>query len=63
MAKPGTIPVTVILTRDLRRWLESRAREEDKKLGPFVRKVLEEYRLRELVAVSQAGAVNPHKEE
>lgn len=44
MAKPGTIPVTTILSRDLRKWLEHRAREEDKKLGPYIRKVLEAHR-------------------
>ena len=57
MAKPGTIPVTVILNRDLRRWLEARAREEDKKLGPYVRKVLEDHRARHAEA---PVAVHPH---
>lgn len=44
MAKPGTIPVTTILSRDLRKWLENAARKEDKKLGPYIRKVLETHR-------------------
>lgn len=44
MAKPGTIPVTTILSRELRKWLEHEARKEDKKLGPYIRKVLETHR-------------------
>lgn len=55
MAKPGTIPVTTILSRDLRKWLEAQARKEDKKLGPYIRKVLETHR-------TTVDAVNPNGE-
>jgi hypothetical protein len=55
MAKPGTIPVTTILSRDLRKWLENAARKEDKKLGPYIRKVLETHR-------AAVDAVNPNVE-
>lgn len=55
MAKPGTIPVTTILSRDLRKWLEAQARKEDKKLGPYIRKVLESHR-------TTVDAVNPNPE-
>lgn len=52
----ATVPITILVPRGLRRWLETRARGEEKKLGPYVRKVLEAHRTAEDSA-SQSDAV------
>lgn len=39
-----TVPITVLVPRSLKRWLAEWARKEDKKVGPYVRAILETHR-------------------
>lgn len=45
MAEP-TVPITVLVPRSLKRWLAAAAGKEEKKVGPYVRAVLENHRTR-----------------
>lgn len=42
---PASIPsITVLLPRELKRWLERRAESEGSKVGPYVRRLIERER-------------------
>lgn len=43
----STVPITVLVPRSLKRWLVTRAGREDKKVGPYVRKLIERERTSE----------------
>lgn len=44
---PASIPsITVLLPRELKRWLERRAESEGSKVGPYVRRLIEADRAR-----------------
>ena len=54
---PASIPsITVLLPRELKRWLERRAESEGSKVGPYVRRLIERERSHEgRAASSDAG--------
>jgi hypothetical protein len=52
---PASIPsITVLLPRELKRWLERRAESEGTKVGPYVRRLIEADRTRVEEAVNAA---------
>lgn len=58
---PASIPsITVLLPRDVKRWLTRRAEMEGTKVGPYVRKLIEaDYRLYAAEHMRTGGIVDP----